>query len=134
MTACTHQYRLEADWLESSFREKDLGVLVDNHLNIPKEVHRQKTKGVGPSPVLSIGEVAPGAFSPVWGFPVQERHRLTVQRRATKRVPGLEHLLHEERLRELGLSSLEQSRLSGNRGWSNTGGGCPERLWSLHPW
>lgn len=43
MTPCMRQYRLEADWLESSFRVKDLGVLVDNKLNIPKEVPCQKT-------------------------------------------------------------------------------------------
>ncbi|KAK4828539.1 hypothetical protein QYF61_027215 [Mycteria americana] len=47
MTPCTHQYRLEADWLESIFTEKDLAVLVDNKLNIPKELHCQKTEGVG---------------------------------------------------------------------------------------
>ena len=121
-----HKYKLGEEWVESSPAEWDLGVLVDSRLNTSQQSN-QILRCIKHSTASPFREVTIPLYSALvqpqlehyvqlWASQFKRAVKVfeCIQRRATKLVTGLEGMSSEERLRTLGLPSLEKRRPRGN--------------------
>ena len=128
-----YEYTMEGHPLPYSTCEKDIGVHIDSNLNFDKHINYSINKA---NRVLAItkrtfdymdeeiflqlykGLVRPQLeyASSVWA-PHLMKHidaLEAIQRRATKQIPGFEHLSYSERLRKLKLPTLSYRRARGD--------------------
>uniref|UniRef100_A0A8C3PDM1 Reverse transcriptase domain-containing protein n=1 Tax=Chrysemys picta bellii TaxID=8478 RepID=A0A8C3PDM1_CHRPI len=133
MTNKNFSYKLGTHRLEVTEEEKDLGVLVDHRMTVSRQcdVAMKKANAVLGCIRRGISNRDKEVLLPLYKAlvrphleycvqfwsPMFKRDELKlerVQRRATRMIRGMENLLYERRLEELGLFTLTKRRLRGD--------------------
>jgi len=128
-----YEYRLRDEGMESSPVEKNLGVLVDEKMDMTRQcaLAAQKVNHILGCINSSVASRLWKVILPLYSTLVRPhlescvqlwspQHKKDtdlleqVQRRATKMIRGLEYLSYEKSLRHFGLLSLEKRRLQGD--------------------
>uniref|UniRef100_A0A8B9FRF7 Reverse transcriptase domain-containing protein n=1 Tax=Amazona collaria TaxID=241587 RepID=A0A8B9FRF7_9PSIT len=128
-----HSYRLGTEEIQSSPAEKDLGVWVDEKMNMSLQcaLAAQKANRILGCIKRSVTSRSREVILPLYSGLVRPHLEYCVQlwcpehqkdmelleevqRRTTRMIRGLEHLPYEDRMRKLGLFCLQKRRLRGD--------------------